>query len=1229
MSLIAAAALSAGVKNLFDYNRSSYKFDQHQKLEREVLRLEMQLRRFELFREDIRDLVKLTVDRMDIYHLVGALFLQFCIVILTKGRIQAAAPPFLLSLFLLTAACAFIYLLLAVWMSVHASIASHSFGVKLLTRFIRLPIPSVKQIDALNFKLKDFEKQGVGDILRMPFQSTSAENTNQDQADKDLADAAQRRFQQEAEDMQSALDRTVEDDDAAGALGTGMSAQQAAVEAAVASIADEEDVARAAAAAARSRRGELGAKFQRVSFSEDVALLPDRDVDPILAGDNLLSGSAGSAPERHVQLFRLLQAKWQCYDAYCRVCMSLGVNQMLQVLSYYAIAHTLVENHSPSTGLTLVFGFQCATVALGVFDLAGLKRREIVAVQVIGVLPCILSAIGMAHGTRNKRGELDPNEPYSLSPLSFLLTACWLELWLLISSPSKDRTRLPRRFRQVLFLDVFGDACDDPTEKEEEQVREGLCPPIIDETNEDIENEARAAEAVAEEALGRAGHQLALVQNGLRRWRAAPRWALKEPQKRQIDALNTLVTTWATMLEGECHKWPFRVSKPVIDLNLTPWNELSAEERVLDPFRGFLLGPFEHDGTQDGFFYDLDLQRTLFPDAMTLKKEHEEIKILTLDALAGLVERLEAEARRSMEARIVRDLKVETRRQRVERVRASPALSAAASFPNLVAMVDSTEPVPELPLEEEPDEDDESPEDVSGDRDRLYRRGPGGASGTNGFEGGVSQRRVRRQRSRLGTWQARWKERRRRRRQERDEQRRAAAADPAYNAVAGKDAMHFVPERLPWHILSTLTRVLQACWLWAFIMAALKEMDVFHHDFGLGNTEGVISEDAMENTLLRRLCFGEQISFEALSWDSNVTESMLRSSEIICPAGSSLLVASPFALYSMTPQEYPLESPSFSEDPSPSSPSLTSSSSSPSLMQRMRPQALEELQRLRLSTGSALACAQSNNASTLHESECLLAAPRKSKICVWPLHEVIRNSKHVCWSRQGVAWHNLTAATVRCETLGSLLPAASSMWCLLLAGWDGESSFNMAVHQLPHGPGLPPVQHAAGEVLLPVLSIPASILNSQPHGFLWGSTRSGEDPSVSKNIRLDALHLEASPQPRLWALWTTGDLEVWSLGSKVGHRQLASWLPAWPRGEPMSIAVCQGPDADKEVSIFALLRVDPKSQSSTSAAASSHSPFSLLTAANEEHDHLPASRDASYQLWRARLPARFQSSNAV
>ncbi|CAL1164499.1 unnamed protein product [Cladocopium goreaui] len=182
MALIGAAL---GATALFSYNRENFKFDKQQTLLRETLRLDMQLKRFALFRDDVRDLVTLTVDRalhaltaglgrikwpgmifhINITTVTSVVTVLPCfrssefpaivigkeqgIIVFCKGRIQASAPPFVLQLFQLSNACAFMYLLLAVWLSMHASIASHSFGVKMLTRFVRLPIPTQKQLTLL------------------------------------------------------------------------------------------------------------------------------------------------------------------------------------------------------------------------------------------------------------------------------------------------------------------------------------------------------------------------------------------------------------------------------------------------------------------------------------------------------------------------------------------------------------------------------------------------------------------------------------------------------------------------------------------------------------------------------------------------------------------------------------------------------------------------------------------------------------------------------------------------------------------------------------------------------------------------------------------------------------------------------------------------------------------------------------------------------------------------
>eukprot|EP00435_Cladocopium_sp_Y103_P067674 s1002_g30.t1 len=163
----------------------NFQFDQEQRLSRELLRQILQLKRFTLFREelgiagswdagkghakigellfvDIRDLVELTVGKMEMYHLVAALFMESSMALYFEGRIHHVAPPFILSLLYISIASAFMYLLLAVWLSMHASICSHSFGVRLLTRFVRLPVPGMQQMGVMNARLADFERQGLG-----------------------------------------------------------------------------------------------------------------------------------------------------------------------------------------------------------------------------------------------------------------------------------------------------------------------------------------------------------------------------------------------------------------------------------------------------------------------------------------------------------------------------------------------------------------------------------------------------------------------------------------------------------------------------------------------------------------------------------------------------------------------------------------------------------------------------------------------------------------------------------------------------------------------------------------------------------------------------------------------------------------------------------------------------------------------------------------------------------
>eukprot|EP00913_Durusdinium_trenchii_P032953 g30849.t1 len=103
------------------------------------------------------------------YHLVSAVVLGFTTTIFTEGRIWAASPPSYIAIYFMTIGCGWLYLLMTVWLSMYASISSHSLGVRLRTRYVRLPIPSMQQLYGIASKLNQFEQQGLQKMFRLPF----------------------------------------------------------------------------------------------------------------------------------------------------------------------------------------------------------------------------------------------------------------------------------------------------------------------------------------------------------------------------------------------------------------------------------------------------------------------------------------------------------------------------------------------------------------------------------------------------------------------------------------------------------------------------------------------------------------------------------------------------------------------------------------------------------------------------------------------------------------------------------------------------------------------------------------------------------------------------------------------------------------------------------------------------------------------------------------------------
>jgi len=632
-----------------------------------------------------------------------------------------------------------------------------------------------------------------------------------------------------------------------------------------------------------------------------------------------------------------------------------------------------------------------------------------------------------------------------LSPLSFLCQVLWLDLWLRVAAPSGDEARLPRRFRQVLFLDVFGDAEGwDPTQDENDDdappnVMDGqllgstLAAPDPHEGSEDLD-------AAAQQAAS----QLTLVQCAVRRWRAVPDWTLSTAQREEFDRLGDKLKSWGNTLATEFERRSSPTHQPelaqVFEHELRRWQELSPEERQADPFAKCLVGPFEHDMGYETrrYHYDVESQQSLFDDQVS--KVCPGSLVLALEAVDAMVQDMEAQARQLLELRITSDLRAATRRQQLaalarrERSRVRHRAPQprgrrqGGAFPNLVSLfrprrssgqgslnreqgVELLEPTP---AESPPPETVRSVSAAAADGQASPEPRPAGSP--------------------------------------RIPEQAQGSQDQTLVAMAGEHARHFVPERLPWQVLSRMTRVLQLCWLYTGIMALLKETHLYQVDYQQHpGHEG------------RRLQAAQQWDFQQVNvqWPHG---EFFRPSSLSCNLGGDLVVGSPFAHYRTV-----------------GAPTGAG------------PWGLAEVDRFRLPVATAALCPAPGGAGAGATGPCLLAAPAAAGISFWSAGA----STSVTLPIEGDPWRLLTGAVVDCGTVAGMLAAdeAESNWCLLLVGWDGEL-LPVAALPLPGGPRDPP---APSSRVRPIFDAPvppaseAQALHLEPsRGRLWALLASGD-----------------------------------------------------------------------------------------------------------------------------------------
>ncbi|CAE7628959.1 unnamed protein product [Symbiodinium sp. CCMP2456] len=168
----ASAAATAAATGAFTYNRANYLFDAGLRFSRYTAGYNFAMAQATQYRQDIRDLTALTVTKMDTYHVIGVIFFVLNFQLIMAGRlgVHGPSPPgYIMGIYWVCSTSALMFLCVLIWFTLHASARATAGMAHMLTRSVRLPIPTPKQLDKARRTGNMFEKQRVTDVFRVPF----------------------------------------------------------------------------------------------------------------------------------------------------------------------------------------------------------------------------------------------------------------------------------------------------------------------------------------------------------------------------------------------------------------------------------------------------------------------------------------------------------------------------------------------------------------------------------------------------------------------------------------------------------------------------------------------------------------------------------------------------------------------------------------------------------------------------------------------------------------------------------------------------------------------------------------------------------------------------------------------------------------------------------------------------------------------------------------------------
>mmetsp|Transcript_129458 Transcript_129458/g.224840 ORF Transcript_129458/g.224840 Transcript_129458/m.224840 type:complete len:957 (-) Transcript_129458:60-2930(-) len=396
------SATGSAVETVFDYNRKNFLNDRTMRQKMEYQMLDMRIDQATMWREDVRNFMELTLNKLENYLLVAALELGFCVVAFCKGRVPPGCPPWLAACHTLTLTGAFMYLFMSVWLGMHGYVAAQAYKVRVLTHFVRLPVPEWRELEAARTYGSQFEKMNPSQILRIPFAMGSQENRVPDTpaiANGKSAARSPRRPLSPAP---------------GGASGTASSAAEA-----------------------QGAPADPWGLERQANFVENA---PDVNEQ--------------TASQRHIWLAREAAKYYETYDAFCRVSMSAGTVALATFFCYYCLSYVLTENASPIGAAAGVCSFAGVALVLLRLDMKLTGTNYIISCVLHAVPPML--GFGVAFINSKYKGHGFRSE--SLMPMVFFIHALntWFYIYIFRVREMESGALLPAAFGPVLYLDAFG-----------------------------------------------------------------------------------------------------------------------------------------------------------------------------------------------------------------------------------------------------------------------------------------------------------------------------------------------------------------------------------------------------------------------------------------------------------------------------------------------------------------------------------------------------------------------------------------------------------------------------------------------------------------------------------------------------------------------------------------------------------------------------------------------------